>query len=95
MKPIILIQHQCVCCTNKITKIDGLKKDDDFNGMFSDGLVQKVEAGYGSVLDGNMYYIAICDDCLKTKQKQGIIHNIGNYMEDYYNAFDKLNDDDE
>lgn len=80
MKPIKTIQHQCICCTNKITKIDGLPKDDNFTGMFGDGLVQKVEAGYGSILDGNMYYIAICDRCIMSKYKKGIIHYIGNYM---------------
>lgn len=38
------VQHNCICCDNQITKIDGLINDTDYEGMFSDGLIQKIEA---------------------------------------------------
>ena len=74
------VQHECICCDNKITKIDGLKHDDDYTGMYGDGLIQKIEAGFGSIHDGDMFYLALCDDCIKSKQKQNKLKYIGNYM---------------
>ena len=48
--------------------------------MWDGGIVEKINAGYGSVLDGNMYVIAICDECIKEKAKEGSATLVGNYM---------------
>jgi hypothetical protein len=50
------------------------------NRMWNDGIVANISAGYGSTLDGNMYVIAICDECIKKKEKEGIIAYTGDYM---------------
>ena len=70
------VSHNCICCGKKIKKLDGLPKDSDWEGMWYGGIVQRISAGYGSLLDGDMYILAICDDCVKLKQ----LKYVGNYM---------------
>lgn len=60
---------QCICCGEDVKK---LYPDEDTpearpNQMWEDGIVDNVSAGYGSSVDGNMYLIAVCDDCIKLK----------------------------
>jgi hypothetical protein len=50
------------------------------NRMWYNGIVANISAGYGSTLDGNMYVIAICDQCVERKHQEGIIAYTGNYM---------------
>ena len=50
------------------------------NRMWLDGLVANVSAGYGSINDGSMYVIAICDECITQKYESGIIAHTGDYM---------------
>lgn len=69
------VSHRCVCCEKEIKKLDGLK-DKDWEGMWDGGIVEKISAGYGSLLDGDMYVLAICDDCVRRKQ----LKYVGNYM---------------
>lgn len=70
------VSYSCVCCDVAIKKIDGLTKDKDYEGMWNGGIVEKISAGYGSLLDGNMYVLAICDKCVKSKK----LKCVGNYM---------------
>lgn len=58
----------CVCCSKAITTIfDGVEEyRPEYkleSGMYSDAIVDSVVAGYGSIHDGNSYYVAICDEC--------------------------------
>jgi hypothetical protein len=73
-------KYNCICCNKEIPKLDGMPNDKEWEGMWRDGVVEKVSAGYGSLLDGNMYVIAICDSCLKEKHENGVIRYVGNYM---------------
>ena len=74
------ISRACVCCSKEIKKLDGMPNDKEWEGMWDDGIVQKISAGFGSTLDGDMYVIAICDDCAKKKIEEGALLYVGNYM---------------
>lgn len=54
------------------------------NRMWNDGIVQIIDAGYGSRYDTTKFVIAICDDCIKNKLQDGTLLNYGNYMSDRY-----------
>lgn len=67
----------CICCNKEIKEIiEGIPSNKEWEGMWNDGIVDRIAAGYGSSLDGNMYIIAICDDCVKEKK----LKYVGNYM---------------
>ncbi|HUX56225.1 MAG TPA: hypothetical protein VMV77_04580 [Bacteroidales bacterium] len=48
------------------------------SAMWDGGIVDKIAAGYGSDLDGNMYLIAICDKCVIGNKDK--IEFVGTYM---------------
>lgn len=73
---IVDVSYNCICCGKEIKKLDGLPKDKDWEGMWDGGIVERISAGYGSLLDGDMYVLAICDDCVKLKQ----LKYVDNYM---------------
>lgn len=50
------------------------------SGMWSDGIVANISAGYGSELDGDMFVMAICDNCIRSRIENGVIAYTGNYM---------------
>ena len=49
-------------------------------GMWLDGIVGIISAGYGSDKDGDQYAVAICDVCLTKKTENGTIALIDNYI---------------
>jgi len=76
----------CIVCDHKIDMVNpelrnknNITKYEPSNHMWS-GLVEKISAGYGSTLDGDMYYIGICDDCTRKKFKDGTLRYSGAYM---------------
>jgi hypothetical protein len=52
--------------------------------MVSDGIIQIIDAGYGSKCDGDQFIIAICDDCIKENLEDGTLLYFGNYMSSYF-----------
>ena len=48
--------------------------------MISDGIIQIISAGYGSIHDTDQFIIAICDECIKKNLEDGTILYSGNYM---------------
>ena len=75
----------CVCCGFKIKLSEHRFVDDQGNfnpetQMWNDGIVQKISAGYGSTLDGDMYYLGICDKCTKENTKNGRLRYEGDYL---------------
>ena len=74
------IVYECVCCGAKIEKIEGFDHDKEWEGCYSDGIVEKISAGYGSTLDGEMFVLAICDKCVVQKANQGVLKFVGDYM---------------
>lgn len=50
------------------------------NRMWDGGIVQIINAGYGSNHDADKYVIAICDDCVTSNTEDGTLLHYGNYM---------------
>ena len=50
------------------------------NEMVSDGIIQIIDAGYGSKHDTDQFIIAICDDCITENLEDGTLLYYGNYM---------------
>ena len=69
---------KCICCGFEIKPImsefnDDLKPE---QGMWDGGTVEKIYMPYGSSLDGDIYYIGLCDSCIGKKVKEGIIKQV-------------------
>lgn len=67
----------CVCQENTIEKMhpvpDATKQE---QGMWSGGVVERVNFGYGSIFDMSSFYIAICDDCVPQLIEKGLMTEI-------------------
>ena len=50
------------------------------HSMIEGGIIHIIDAGYGSTHDGDQIIIAICDDCIKDKVKDGTLLYFDNYM---------------
>ena len=86
-------QVKCVCCSKDIKPA---MEDEDYMGecgkcghneptdvdhiMLKDSIASTISAGYGSDYDGFLFVIAICDDCIEKKLKEGNIVYKGRYM---------------
>lgn len=70
---------KCAICKDKIVKpirpehCDPLKQE---CGMWDDGVIEKINFGYGSRHDSESFYIAICDDCISDLEKKGLAVNL-------------------
>lgn len=71
----------CMCCNfNKVQLITPIYPLDiscsdilnQENCLWEGGTVQKVGFGYGSCLDCQSFYIAVCDDCMKKAVDAGV-----------------------
>lgn len=75
----------CSCCKSNIVKpiecgfTDPLKQE---SGMWSDGVVEKITFGYGSIHDMESYYIAICDECIVNLEREKLATNIRDIRND-------------
>jgi hypothetical protein len=56
----------CGICSKKLERLIE-RKTPPWEGMWSGGTVVKFQLGYGSSLDGDNYYIAMCDDCIEDR----------------------------
>ena len=65
----------CMFCGKTLKPLHG----SDY-GMVNDGMVGHFYAPYGSSFDGNIFQMAICDNCVKTKEKEDKIILVGDYM---------------
>lgn len=75
------MNYKCVVCEKEIKQIEeALEKDKPWTGCYNNGVVEKIHAGYGSLLDGNVHILAICDKCLDKKTLAGITPYIGDYL---------------
>lgn len=73
-------EFTCICCGTKISYLDPKDNSKPEIAMINSGIVGKIAAGYGSKADGDMYYIAICDDCVKYEVKMKRLIFAGNYI---------------
>lgn len=72
--------RKCICCNAEIKPIEGAHDGKPWQNMWLDGIVDKIAANYGSENDGNVYVIAICDSCVKSKVADGTLQYVNNYM---------------
>ena len=72
----------CICCNIELKRIDsfdGEPMDPDREqpaphlDMWDGGAVNAFYCGYGSKFDTNDYAIALCDECIREKEKAGVI----------------------
>ena len=71
--------HKCMCCkTKEIKPLDeyslsngGIRPSEQDAGFWSRGTVHKITFGYGSAYDCSSFFVAICDDCIKTLVSDG------------------------
>jgi len=70
----------------KLTEVDLLwEKTPSFsinNAMVDNGIIQIIDAGYGSTHDGDKLIIAICDDCIKENLENSNLLYYGNGEDD-------------
>jgi len=50
------------------------------NEIIDNGIIHIIDAGYGSIHDGDQFVIAICDDCIKENLEDATLLYWGNYM---------------
>ncbi len=77
--------YNCICCNKEITLLypdsySNKTKSSDEDKMWDDGIVGEISAGYGSIHDGCIYNIAICDKCVKEKEEIGVLKYIKSYL---------------
>ena len=75
----------CVCKEKVISKIEAkhihpLRQE---QGMWSDGVVEKITFGYGSKHDMDSYYIAVCDDCITELKESGLATDLKELKKKY------------
>ena len=72
------ISEEDILCKNEKSQ-DGKNRTIN-NDMVSGGIIQIIEAGYGSKHDGDQIILAICDECISNKLDEGTLLYFGNYM---------------
>ena len=75
----------CISCGKKLKRSDWDDGPDitpqTAEGVnISGGTAARIDCGYGSRLDGNMYIVAVCDDCLKKAKVAKRITYLGNFI---------------
>ena len=73
-----LTSFSCIVCSKDMRALEPTSKPE--SGMWNEGSVTKMTSNYGSDYDGDEYLIGVCDDCLETKIRQGMVKYLGNYM---------------
>lgn len=77
----------CICCGKEIEILYPNEKDSFLklsSEMWNGGIVQEISAGFGSDKDGDVYLIAICDNCLSIKRNEGSAIYLYDYMNSRY-----------
>lgn len=75
----------CVSCGENLKPTTGNENEEvtintvDHQG-FHNGMATKISCGYGSTLDGNVYMIALCDDCARELHDCGRLTYVYNYI---------------
>lgn len=74
------MSYQCIVCDKKIDLLypeyfEDAKEPE--SAMWNDGIVGRVDGGYGSRHDTCKFIISVCDDCIDKHYNECFI---GNYM---------------
>lgn len=72
----------CILCGKRLKKSDyeGITPQTAESINISGGTAANLDCGYGSRLDGNMYIVACCDECLKKAKVEKRITYLGNFI---------------
>ena len=87
-----------ICCVCKDTKVKAIHKETldplkQEQGMWSNGVVERITFGYGSVHDMESYYLAICNRCivdLEVKKFATNIRDVRKSVKDYDAIINKI-----
>ncbi len=70
-------EYTCIVCKKNIVKVlysnNKPSPIEQEKGMWTGGTVEKISFSYGSVLDTESYYFALCDECAKKLKNNNII----------------------
>ena len=72
---------KCICCGFEIKELDKRfknQRDNPENSMWDGGTVERIHMPYGSLLDGDIYIIGLCDECIKKNEER--IFYMGDYL---------------
>lgn len=58
-------KRNCIKCGKEINEIHPTPNSNAEQGMWYGGLVAKISGNYGSMWDGDNFYITICDSCIQ------------------------------
>lgn len=78
MKRKIIEPVKCICCGKEIKSL--LPDPDMKYDMVDGGIVTHINAGFGSEHDGDVFQIAICDECINEKEREDRLILVGNYL---------------
>lgn len=73
-------EENAIFSEEKATQGNGHRWDNANSKMWNGGIVQIIDAGYGSNHDTDRYVIAICDECITKKEQEGVLLYHSNYM---------------
>lgn len=78
---IVKIELPCVICAINILSPENEVTENNASRLsFDNGMATTISYGYGCELDGNVYMIAICQECTEKKQKEGLLVYVYNYI---------------
>lgn len=77
----------CICC-GYIIEEDMLfaVERNGVNKIWNSGGVVELSLGYGSILDGDVFHIGLCDTCIDIKASEGLIYYKYNYINNLPNS---------
>lgn len=74
------VEIKCICCEKTLELLYPEMEHDVSSGMYNGGMVNDNAVGYGSVFDGDIFVIGVCDKCIEKKSKSGVIIHRGRYF---------------
>lgn len=74
----------CICCGESIDDSGPTLNSPPENSCWNSGVVDKISSGYGSIHDGSVFLICVCDKCLTQKRDNGTIIFLYDYMNELY-----------
>jgi len=73
----------CWVCGTELKPLDGDPLEGHEYDMVNGGVVGQISAGYGSIHDGGIFQVGICDRCIEEKK----VVEIGDYMDSSRDKF--------
>lgn len=74
---------KCIFCGKEVKEIHSRPPryaNEPEISMWDGGVVERINMPYGSMLDGNIYIICICDECIKKNNGTRSLMYAGTYI---------------